>query len=205
LYYTGKVKRSYNVGMNSSFKLPKSFYSGDSTKIAPEFLGKYLVRSTPQGTMVGIITEVEAYPPYVDQVSHGNKRTKRTEIMYGEGGSIYVYLIYGLHYLFGVVVNKKDIPDMVLIRGVKPVEGIDLMNKYFGRTVKNSEEMTKSPGNLCKAFNITMDLYGEDLQGDKIWIEDRGISIRKEEIRTSTRVGINKDLSGSDANFRFNL
>ena len=99
-------------------KLHKSFYLYPAVLSAKSFLGKYLIRSTPFGNLVSIITEVEAYPAFSDEVSHGNKHTKRTEIMYGEGGFVYVYLIYGIHYLFGAVVNKAGIPDMVLIRAV---------------------------------------------------------------------------------------
>jgi DNA-3-methyladenine glycosylase len=183
--------------------IPKYFYRHSAITLAPTFLGKYIVHNTPKGKLGGIITDVEAYPAFSDNVSHGNKRTKRTEIMYGEGGHAYVYLIYGIYHQFAVVVNGKDIPEVVFIRAVKPVEGIDIMKKNIGRLVKNDTDLTKSPGLFCKAFNITIDHYGADLQGDTIWIEDRGVVIKPEEIKIATRVGIKRGLEGSGEKLRF--
>lgn len=182
-------------------KLPKSFYQGSAIELAPKFLGKYLVHKTAQGIISGMITDVEAYPAFVDKVSHGNKRTKRTEVMYRHGGYGYVYKIYGIHYQFAVVVNQKDIPEVVFIRAVKPERGVDIMKKNFGKEV-NTATLTKSPGNLCKSFGITEALYGVDLTGDELYLEDRGVCIHKNDINTSSRIGINGNLQGSEKEFR---
>jgi len=144
-------------------KLQKGFYQNSAVNLAPEFLRKYLVFNSPKGKVSGKIIEVEAYPAYLDKVSHGNKRTKRTEIMYREGGFVYVYLIYGMFHQFAVVVNKKDVPEVVFIRAVIPEVGVDTMKQNFGRSVKSDLDLAKSPGNLCKAFGINMSLYGADL------------------------------------------
>lgn len=184
-------------------KLPRSFYQRPAVEAARDFLGKYLVYNTAQGQLAGIIIEVEAYPAFIDKVSHGNVRTKRTQIMYGEGGHLYVYLIYGSHYLFGVVVNKLDVPDMVLIRALIPVEGIEIMKKNFGKPVKNINDLTKSPGNLSKSFGINMDLYGIDLQGDTLYIEDRGYIVKPDDVKISSRIGINKNVPGNDLQLRY--
>ncbi|MFA4873195.1 MAG: DNA-3-methyladenine glycosylase [Patescibacteria group bacterium] len=185
-------------------KLPKLFYQEGAVALAPKFLGKYLVHKTEQGIISGMITDVEAYPAFVDHVSHGNKRTKRTEVMYRDGGYAYVYKIYGMHYQCAVVVNKKDIPEVVFIRALIPEEGINLMKKNFGKDVAE-EGLTKSPGNLCKSFGITTHLYGADLTDNILWLEDRDVVVHKEDILTARRVGIRANIKGSEKKFRFYL
>jgi len=185
-------------------KLPKSFYQGDAIELAPKFLGKFLVRKTAQGIISGMITEVEAYPAFVDKVSHGNKKTKRTKVMYRNGGYAYVYKIYGIHYQFAIVVNKKDIPEVVFIRAVKPKEGINIMKKEFSKET-DVATLTKSPGNLCKSFGITQNLYGVDLTDDIIWLEDRNVVMDEKDIMSDKRIGINKSLQGSKKQLRYFL
>src|SRR5436190_15707600 len=111
-------------------KLKKSFYQRDDVvEIAKELLGKYLVTNFNNKLTGGIITETEAYAGIIDRASHafGGRRTARTEIMYNEGGTAYVYLCYGIHSLFNVVTNKKNIPHAVLIRAIHPTHGIKKM------------------------------------------------------------------------------
>lgn len=184
-------------------KLPPSFYQPPATEIVKDFLGKFLVFNSPKGRIAGEIIDVEAYPAFSDNVSHGNKRTKRTEIMYGRGGHAYVYVIYGIHHQFAVVVNRQDIPEVVFIRAVIPVEGIEIMEDNFGKPVQNIRELTKSPGNLCKSFGIDMSLYGADLAADHIFLEDRGVVIPEERIVSDKRIGIDKQLSGSECKLRY--
>ena len=184
-------------------KLPHSFFLEATSTITPKFLGKFLVYNSPLGKVSGKIIDVEAYPAFSDDVSHGNKKTRRTEVMYQEGGYAYVYLIYGIHHQFAVVVNKKNIPEVVFIRAVIPAEGIDIMKQNFGRQVKNTKDLTKSPGNLCKSFGITINHYGADLTKDTIFIEDRGIVINPKDIYTDIRVGINNKLAGSQQKLRY--
>lgn len=186
-------------------KLGKSFYQKSAEKIAKDFLGKYLVFNSPKGRVSGKIIEVEAYPAFKDNVSHGNKKTERTKVMYKEGGYVYVYLVYGMHHQFAVVVNKKGIPEVVFVRALIPTEGIDIMKRNFKKPVKKTEEFTKSPGNLCKSFGITLDLYGEDLTKDKLFIEDRGETVDKKEIVETLRVGISKKLKGYNKKLRYIL
>lgn len=189
--------------MKKTTKLPKSFYQQSTLDIVKQFLGKYLVYNSPKGKISGKIIDVEAYPAFTDDVSHSNKRTKRTEVCYQEGGYVYIYLIYGIHHQFAVVVNKKDTPDVVFIRGVIPDEGIETMRENFGRPAKQDEDLTKTPGNFCKSFGIDMNLYGDDLTGDTIWLEDRGEQINENQIKTDTRVGIQESIEGSKNKFRF--
>ena len=185
-------------------KLPKSFYQESAIELAPKFLGKYLVHKTGRGIISGMITDVEAYPAFVDNVSHGNKRTKRTEVMYREGGYGYVYKIYGIHYQFAVVVNQKEVPEVVFIRAVKPEEGVDIMRINFGKEV-DVATITKSPGNLCKSFGITEDFYGIDLTGNMLYLEDRDVIMDINDIMTDRRVGIDRNLQGSEKQFRYFL
>ncbi|MBU2036763.1 DNA-3-methyladenine glycosylase [Patescibacteria group bacterium] len=185
-------------------KLPKKFYQRCATELAPKFLGKYLVHKTPQGIISGMITDVEAYPAFTDKVSHGNKKTKRTEVMYRDGGHGYIYKIYGIHYQFAVTVNQKNIPEVVFIRAVKPKKGIDIMRKNFGKKV-DAAILTKSPGNLCKSFGITEKFYGIDLSGNILYLEDRNMAVGGKDIMTDRRVGINESLQGSEKQFRYFL
>lgn len=185
-------------------RLSKEVYQGSAIELAPIFLGKYLVHRTAQGIISGMIIEVEAYPAFVDKVSHGNKRTERTEVMYHVGGYGYVYKIYGIHHQFAIVVNQKDIPEVVFIRAVVPKEGIELMKRNFGKEV-GVEVLTRSPGNLCKSFGITEKLYGVDLTGNVLRLEDRGVQIDSRNIQTARRVGINGRLQGSERKLRYFL
>ncbi len=184
-------------------KLTRSFYKRPALDVVTEFLGKYLVHNTPQGKLSGLITDVEAYPAFVDKVSHGNKRTKRTEVLYGQGGFAYVYLIYGMHHQFAAVVNKTDVPEVVFIRAVYPEEGVELMKKNFGKETKKVADLTRSPGNLCKSFGITLKHYGTDLTGDLLYIEDRGICVSSDVIKSIERVGISNSLEGSKREYRY--
>ncbi len=185
-------------------KLQRRFYLQPASQCTSDFLGKKLVFNSPQGRIAGIISDVEAYPAFVDEVHHGNKRTLRTEVMYRQGGFAYVYLIYGTWHQFAVVVNQEDIPDVVFIRGVIPTDGIHVMRTNFGRALPTTE-LANSPGKLCKSFGITKDVYGVDLTGDRVWVEDVGIEIAPALVRRKKRVGINAKHQGADAELRFSV
>ena len=184
-------------------KLNKDYYQKPAVDLAQDFLGKYLVYNSPKGRLSGMISDVEAYPAFTDDVSHGNKRTSRTEVMYKEGGFVYVYVIYGIYYQLAVVVNKLEIPEVIFIRGVIPDEGIEIMKENFGKEVRKVGELTNKPGNFCKSFGVARQLYGTDLTGDTIYLEDRGIKIDPLKIRSVNRVGISKKLKGSNLPLRF--
>jgi len=180
--------------------IERSFYLRDDVlQIAKDLLGKYLFTNlNNEGITAGIITETEAYAGITDKASHayGDRRTSRTEVMYMEGGVAYVYLCYGIHSLFNIVTNKKNIPHAVLIRGIKPVEGIDTIMK---RANKNEEKQLNGigPGNVSKLLGIHFSQSGETLAGNKIWLEDRGIKVPAKKIIIGKRVGV--DYAGEDA------
>lgn len=112
-------------------KVTREFYNRNALIVAQEVLGKVLVHNTNEGITKGKIVEVEAYNGTIDKAAHSYKNlyTDRTKIQYGEGGYAYVYLIYGMHICMNIVVNKPKMPEVLLIRALEPVYGLDLMKK----------------------------------------------------------------------------
>ena len=185
--------------MSKIKKLDYSFYNrNDVLKIAKELLGKILVTQFNGQLTSGRIVETEAYRGEVDKASHayGGRRTKRTEIMYGEAGTAYLYLCYGIHHLFNVVTNKKDIPHAILIRALEPLEGIDIM---LDRTRKSKLDftLTKGPGNVSKALGLSTHHTGINLLHDEIFIVDDGFKLNKKDIDITKRIGV--DYAQEDA------
>lgn len=184
----------------SSTILTADFYRReDVVQLSRDLLGKVLCTKIDGNQLTsGIITETEAYCGRNDKACHANngKRTARTEIMYAEGGRAYVYLCYGIHHLFNVVTNRKGQADAILIRAIKPINGINLM---LGRRNSStlSEKLTAGPGRLTQALGVTTDYSGMDLTGNTVWIEDRGHSIGRDDIQSSPRIGV--DYAGDDA------
>lgn len=180
-------------------KLNKDFYlNGDVLAISQKLLGKVLFTNFEGKLTAGIITETEAYAGINDKASHAynNRRTKRTEVMYSSGGIAYVYLCYGLHHLFNVVTNSKNIPHAVLVRAIKPIEGIDLVLHRRGQK-KLNEKLCNGPGTVSQGLGITVKSSGESLLKNKIWIADAGIKIEKNQVITGPRIGV--DYAGKDA------
>ena len=118
-------------------KIKHSFYTRKNVLIiSQELLGKILCTNINGQLTSGIITDVEAYNGIHDKASHAynNRKTTRTQVMYEEGGISYVYVCYGIHYLFNIITNKKNNPDAILVRGIKPISGI---NTILRRRKKN--------------------------------------------------------------------
>lgn len=172
--------------------LPDSFYQRpDVVAIAKELLGKVVVTNFEGQYTSGLIVETEAYRGAADKASHafGNRRTNRTEVMYGHGGVAYVYLCYGIHHLFNVVTNIEDVPHAILVRAVEPLEGIDIMLERR-RKEKLQPNLTAGPGAMSEALGIKTKHTGLNLQGPEIYIEDRGIKIPLSQLISATRVGV---------------
>lgn len=182
-------------------KLKKDFYLRDDVvQVSKDLLGKVLFTRFNNKTTAGIITETEAYAGEKDKASHayGGKRTNRTEVMFAEGGTAYVYLCYGIHHLFNVVTNQKEIPHAVLVRAIQPIEGIELILKR--RKLRLGTPVTKiagGPGTISQALGIYTNHSGLSLLGKEIWIEDKGISVNKKNIISGPRIGV--DYAGEDA------
>jgi len=189
-------------------KLKEGFYQrADVVQISKELLGKYLMTHVDGQTTGGIITETEAYAGIRDQASHayGDRRTSRTEIMYNKGGVAYVYLCYGIHHLFNVVTNKEGTPHAVLIRAIKPQDGMEIILKRIGSDRKSKTAVANGPGTVSKALGIHTRDSGIILSGDRIWVEDRGMVVEPSTIITGPRIGV--DYAGEDAKlpYRFRI
>ena len=180
-------------------KLDHSFYDRTNVvQIAKELLGKILVTQFDGVRTSGRIVETEAYKGLGDRASHafGGRRTNRSEHIYGGPGTVYVYFVYGLHYLFNVVTNKKDIPHAILIRALEPMEGINYMLKRAGKPTADFT-LTKGPGNLARAMGISKIHTGSNLFSKEIFIEDDGLHYKKDQIVITPRIGV--DYAGADA------
>ena len=178
-------------------KLNKEFYERSNVLlISRELLGKVLCTNYNGKLTSGIIVETEAYAGVIDKASHAynNIKTKRTEVMYKTGGCCYVYLCYGIHYLFNIVTNQVNIPHAVLIRSGEPHSGIDSIKKRRGNNIQYPN-LLKGPGNFTKGMGIAMNLNGAQLNSKYIWIEDN--FIEDYSIESTQRVGI--DYAGEDA------
>ena len=180
-------------------KLDYSFYErANVLRVARELLGKVLVTEFRGERTSGRIVEVEAYNGVVDRASHAwsGRRTARTEVMYGQAGTAYVYLIYGIHHLFNVVTNKKGTPHAILVRGLEPLEGIPVMLRRMGKPVLD-HTLTRGPGNLSRALGLLTLHTGASLLEDEIWIGDDGWRPKRGAIVAGPRIGV--DYAGEDA------
>lgn len=182
-------------------RIPLSFFRRqDVVTISQSLIGKYILTcfGPDQITTGGMITETEAYCGVEDKASHAynNRRTKRTETMFAEGGVVYVYLCYGLHHLLNIVTNKRDIPHAILIRAFRPEIGIEEMLKRRKKH-KLTHSLTNGPGTVCQALGIDKTHDGLSVNGTSIWLEDRGVIIPLEAIEATPRIGV--DYAGEDA------
>jgi len=180
-------------------KLKKDFYIRENVvQIANDLLGKILVTKVDGKITSGIIVETEAYNGIYDKACHayGGRKTDRTKVMYEEGGVSYVYFCYGMHYLFNVVTNKKEVPDAVLIRGIIPLKNKKwIFQRISEQSLKNG--VLNGPGKVTKALGINKSFNGVSLLGNQIWIEDDGIFIPQNDVLVGPRIGV--DYAGEDA------
>ncbi len=185
-------------------RLPREFYTrSDVLEVARDLLGKRLVVPIRNGARIaGIIVETEAYRGPDDKASHAynGRRTRRTETMYGIGGTAYVYFVYGMYNQFNVVTNVEDIPHAVLVRAVEPVEGLDIIRRR--RPGRFEHELTSGPGRLCVAMGIDRQLDKADLLGDQVWIEE-AVTISRRQIARGPRIGIDYAEEWANKPWRF--
>jgi len=182
--------------------LPRDFYVRPGHTVAKDLLGKLLVHDTSKGRIAGMITEVEMYDGRCDAASHAYKNpdSKRVKVHYETGGTAYVYMIYGMYYCFNIVTNKINIPEVVLVRALEPVEGIELMKK--NRCTKNILNLCSGPGKLCQALGIEKKHNGRDLCGGELFLEDYKKIIAKH-ILTSPRINIDYAGEAKDYPWRY--
>jgi len=178
-------------------KIPRSFYAGDTRKVARNLLGKILCCKTSEGIAKGRIVETEAYCGDKDPAAHAYRgRTPRSKIMWGRPGVAYVYFVYGMHHMLNVVTEREGTPGSVFIRALEPIEGIALMKQR--RKTQDAKNLTNSPAKLTQALGITMQDNGVNLEGGHLWIEEGGEE--KFDIVSTGRVGIK---AGKNLKLRF--
>lgn len=180
-------------------KLENEFYLRKNVlQVAKDLLGKVLVTRWEGMETSGRIVEVEAYRGVTDRASHayGGRRTSRNEIMYAAGGVAYIYLCYGIHHLVNVVTHEAGTPHAILIRGIEPLKGKELMQKRKGGK-KTDPSITRGPGKLAVAMGLHTGLNGWSLQSDDFFIADDGFQYHINLLVSSPRIGV--DYAGEDA------
>ena len=198
MYFSFKVKDIMK-------KLPVQFYKRpDVVLIAKELIGKIIVTNFDGVITSGRIVETEAYIGLLDKASHsfGGRRTARNEHMYAAPGTAYVYICYGMHHLFNVVTNNKNIPDAVLIRALDPLLGIDMMLHRTGKKILNNT-LTRGPGNAAKALGISKNHSGINLLKKEIFIADDGYKLNDNLIGSSRRIGVESSGESALLPYRF--
>jgi len=178
-----------------------SFYEGPVLGVARAMIGKVLVHVTPEGTAAGRIVECEAYRGPEDLAAHSarGRRTPRTEVMFGAPGHAYMFLLYGMHWAFNVVVGPEGAPHAVLVRALEPVLGEDLMAARRG-VPAGSARLTSGPGKLCQALGLSKSAYGLDLRGRELFLAE---GERRGPIGRSPRINVDYAGAWADRPWRF--
>ena len=170
-------------------KLSHTFYSLPTLEVARNILGKIFVRKIDNKILAGHIVEVEAYHQDGDRASHSFRgMTARNEVMFREGGFLYVYFTYGMHFCMNIVTEEKNTGAAVLIRAIEPLAGIEIMRKNRGEKI-SLHNLTNGPAKCCQAFSIARNENGTDLSGKTIYILDAP-RIQDSSVGCSARIGI---------------
>ncbi len=185
--------------------LPSSFYlREDVVQVSKELLGKSIYTNINGLFSGGIIVETEAYRGPEDKGSHAfnGKRTARNEVMYAEGGVIYMYICYGIHDMLNIVTGVSGTSHAVLIRALEPTEGLDIMRERRG-FINDDRRLCKGPGALAQALGLTKFHNGLSLQENQIWIEDCGTTLKEDDIVAAPRIGLNIEEPYKSVPWRF--
>lgn len=177
-------------------RLKLDFYLRDDVvQISQDLLGCLLYSAIDGHVTAGRIIETEAYRGAEDRACHAyqNRRTKRTEVMFQEGGVSYVFLCYGMHHMLNVVTNKAGMPHAILIRAIEPLEGIEIM-QIRRKKEKVDKTFTNGPGTVAKALGIDRRANGISFLGKTLWIEE---GARPETVISGPRIGV--AYAGEDA------
>jgi DNA-3-methyladenine glycosylase len=170
--------------------LPRAYFNRPTVQVARSLIGKYLVRMIDGRMLAGKIIEVEAYVGSEDKACHASKeRTQRTDVMFGPAGVAYVYLIYGMYHCLNVVTEREEFPSAVLIRAIE-IDG----------------KLIDGPGRLCRAMQIDRRLNRADLtRGESLWFEDRGTSVKRGNVGSHPRIGVDYAGKWAEKLWRFRL
>ena len=190
--------------------LTRDFFNRKTEKVAKDLLGKYLIRKTSKGDMIGKIIEVEAYLGPKDKACHcyNYKKTEKTSVMYKQPGTIYVYYIYGMYFCLNVITEPQGMPCAVFIRQLYPIEGIDLMEENRPVKIgKNYKNLVDGPSKLCMAMEITKEEFnGKDsCSPNSRLFFSQGIEVNKEKIISNKRIGIEYAEEDKELLLRFSL
>lgn len=161
-------------------RLDRDDFNRPTLRVARALIGAYIVRSHGGRRTSAMIAETEAYKGPKDAASHafGGRRTPRVEPLYRDGGTIYVYLVYGMHWLLNFSTRGVEMPEGVLIRAVSIERG-------------DGHELVVGPGRVTKAMGIDKRLDGADATESKaLWIEDRGVRWSARHVRKGPRIGV---------------
>ena len=183
--------------------LPRSFYLRPTLAVARELPGTYLVRKSGKSRLVVRIVEVEAYLGSRDPASHAFRgRTARNDVMFWNGGHLYVYFTYGMHYCCNVVTEREGKGMAILIRAGEPVGGVKQMARRRGTS--DPTLLCSGPARLCQALGIDRKDNGTDLCGSEIWIAGasggQGSGSAGIRLGRSTRIGIRE---GTEHRWRY--
>jgi len=180
--------------------IDKSFFEAPVLELAKKLVGQYIVHQQPEGDIVVRIVETEAYHGPEDQAAHSfdNRRTKRTEVMFGTAGLVYTYQMH-THTLMNVVGGPIETPHAILIRAAEPVAGFELMQANRGSKIK-MKDWTNGPGKLAKALGVTMQYYGHHWTDRPLFIAE---GVVPKEIVAGPRVGIGNSGEAVDYPWRF--
>ena len=200
-------------------RLSREFYLGDTVEIAQKLLGTLLVRRLDGETLVGRVTETEAYVGRTDKACHayGYRRTPRTDVLFGPPGHAYLYFIYGMYHCLNFVTEPEGEPAAVLIRALEPVHGTETVSRlrygkaYGELTAAQRRNLLNGPGKLCRGFALTTAQNRMDLTGDELFLctelADVGLTGPLPEgnytVRTGKRVGIDYAQEAVDFPWRF--
>ncbi|MEM8781718.1 MAG: DNA-3-methyladenine glycosylase [Planctomycetota bacterium] len=187
-------------------RLDRAFFRSDPVSVAKRLLGQRLVHVANGRRVAGLIVETEAYLGHVDKAAHsyGRRRTQRTETMFADGGTVYVFLNYGIHRLLNFVVAGVDQPQAVLLRALEPVEGLDEMRARRPKA-KRDTDLCSGPGKLGAALGIELAHDGTDLTtSGSLFVERvRTRAISRSQIVIRPRIGVGYAEEWADAPLRF--
>ena len=196
--------------MNELRRLTRDYFSRDTVLAGKDLLGKYLVRKTAKGIMIGKIIEIEAYLGPKDKACHcyNFKKTEKTKIMYMKPGTLYVYYIYGTYFCLNVITEPEDFPCAIFIRKLYPIDGIKFMKDNRNVKVgKNYKNLVDGPSKLCMAMNITKDKFnGKDscAENSELFFTE-GKNIDDKKILLGKRIGVGYAEEDKDRLLRFTL
>lgn len=174
--------------MPQPLTLPRSFFARPTLTVARQLLGQRLVKHEKTRRLAGLITEVEAYIGETDLACHARAgRTARTAVMYGPPGHLYIYFTYGMHWMLNIVTEEADFPAAILVRGLSPTDGLDLMRHRRQR----DDHLTDGPAKITQAWAIDQGWNGYDLcRPDSDLFIEPNEPIPPNRIRAGPRVGL---------------